>query len=358
MGPLDVGIIGTGWCGAIRASVAASSPLVRAVHLAEIVPERLGEVAASTGAATTTTDWEALVANPAIEAIMVSTTPETTHYAISKAALSVGKHLLLEKPMAITLEEADDLIGLAESGDLKFTIGYSQRFNSKQALVKRCLEDGTLGDPVSVLISRHISRTLGAKIGARTRLSPAAMEATHDIDFSLWCLEPRRAVRVYSQVAWGVRREQHGVPDTQIIVITMDDGVTVTIGAGWSLPPSYGNYSATWIEVIGTDSALMMDASHKDIVIHSMASGIQFPLSTMPGEYVGHVFAGPMERETTHFLEAVYFDRPVMVDPRLARQTMEVYLAADLSAETGKVVELPLDRDVKPASLAAPTVRI
>jgi scyllo-inositol 2-dehydrogenase (NAD+) len=49
-----------------------------------------------------------------------------------------------------------------------------------------------------------------------------------------------------------------------------------------------------------------------------------------------------MERETIHFLEAVAYDRPVMVDPRLARQTMEVYLAADLSAETGQVVELPL----------------
>jgi scyllo-inositol 2-dehydrogenase (NAD+) len=353
MKPINLGIIGTGWCGGIRARAAAASPLVAELSIAEINSERLSEVAALTGAVTATSDWESLINEPSIQAIIVSTTPETTHYPIAKEALSAGKHVLLEKPIAITLEEADDLIELAESGGLKFTIGYSQRFNSKQALVKRSIDDGTLGDPVSVLISRHISRSLGAKIGSRTALSLGAMEATHDIDFALWCLEPRLAVRVYSQVAWGVRKAAHGVPDTQIIVVTMDDGVTVTISAGWSLPPSYSNYSATWIEFIGTESALMMDASHKDIVLHSMSNGIQFPLSTMPGEYVEHVFAGPMERETIHFIEAVVYDRPVMVDPGLARQTMEVYLAADRSIETGQVVDLPLARGSAQASLAS-----
>ncbi|MPZ54096.1 MAG: hypothetical protein GEU79_15425, partial [Acidimicrobiia bacterium] len=79
---------------------------------------------------------------------------------------------------------------------------------------------------------------------------------------------------------------------------------------------------------------------------------IQFPLSTMPGEFVDHVYAGPMERETQHFLDAVAYDRPVMVDPRLARLTMEVYLAADLSAERNQVVELPLDRSELSPELA------
>jgi scyllo-inositol 2-dehydrogenase (NAD+) len=271
---------------------------------------------------------------------------------MAKAALAAGKHVLLEKPMSITLDEADELIELAESKRLKFTIGYSQRFNAKQALVKRSLNDGTLGNPVSILVSRHITRSLGTKIASRTKLSPAAMEATHDIDFSLWCLEPRKPVRVYSQIAWGARQDQ-GVPDTQTMIITMDDGVTVTIGAGWSLPPGYPNFSATWIEFIGTDGALLIDASHKDIVLNTVEKGVQFPLSTMPGEYVDHVYAGPMERETIHFLEAVYYDRPVMVEPRLARQTMEVYLAADLSAERNQVVELPLGQDESGLSLAS-----
>ncbi|HLF61546.1 MAG TPA: Gfo/Idh/MocA family oxidoreductase [Acidimicrobiia bacterium] len=348
---VKVGVIGTGWCGGIRAIAAANSALVGELHIAEINPDRLAEVEAATGAITATADWEALVANPDIQALMISATPETTHYPMARAALAAGKHVLLEKPISITLEEADDLIDLAQTKGLKFTIGYSQRFNPQQALVKRSLGNGTLGDPVSILISRHITRSLGAKIGARTKLSPAAMEATHDIDFSLWCLEPRRPVRVYSQIAWGVRKDQ-GVPDTQTMIITMNDGVTVTIGAGWSLPPGYPNFSATWIEFIGTEGALLIDASHRDIVLNTMEHGVQFPLSTMPGEYVDHVYAGPMERETTHFLEAVYYDRPVMVEPSLARQTMEVYLAADLSVERNQVVELPLDRDETGLTLA------
>ncbi|HEY6634712.1 MAG TPA: Gfo/Idh/MocA family oxidoreductase [Acidimicrobiia bacterium] len=346
MDGIEVGIIGTGWCGGIRAVASASSAMVSKLHIAEINPDRLAEVAELTNPATATTDWQELVSNPEIAAIMVSATPESTHHPLAKAALEAGKHVLLEKPIALTLEEADELIDIAETKGLKFTIGYSQRFNAKQALVKRSLKDGTLGDPVSVLVSRHISRSLGGKIGSRTKLSPAAMEATHDIDFALWCLEPRLPIRVYSQVAWGARQAEHGVPDTQIIVITMDDGVTVTIGAGWSLPPGYPNFASTWIEFVGTDGALIMDASHKDIILNTMENGVQFPLSTMPGEYVDHVYAGPMERETLHFLEAVYHDRPVMVAPRLARQTMEVYIAADLSVERNQVVELPLDREL------------
>ncbi len=352
MKQVNVGIIGTGWCGGIRAIAAANSPLVSSLHIAEINEDRLAEMKAKTNPATAVTDWETIVANPEIDAVMVSTTPETTHYPITRAALLAGKHVLLEKPIAITLDEADDLIEIAEAKALKFTVGYSQRFNVKQAFVRRSLNDGTLGDPVSVLISRHITRSLGAKIGNRTKLSPAVMEATHDIDFSLWCLAPRRPVRVYAQEAFGARQASHGVADTMMLMITMDDGVVVTIGAGWSLPPGYPNFSTTWIEFIGTEGALLMDASHKDIILNTMENGVQFPLSTMPGEYVDHVYAGPMERETLHFLEAVAYDRPVMVEPRLARLTMEVYLAADLSAERNQVVELPLARGDSDLALA------
>lgn len=341
--PIRVGIIGTGWCGGIRAITCADSALVSELQIAEINEDRLAEVKELTKPSIATTNWEKLI-DADLDAILVSATPETAHYPMTKAALEAGKHVLLEKPMAITLDEADELIEIAESRNLKFTIGYSQRFNPKQALAKRSFNDGTLGDPVSILISRHIARSLGAKIATRTRLSPAAMESTHDIDTAMWLLEPRLPVSVYSQIAWGARKETHGVPDTQYIMITMDDGVVVNIGGGWSLPPGYPNFSSTWIEVIGTEGALLMDASFRDIVVNTMRDGVHFPLSTMPGEFVDHVYAGPMERETTHFLEAVVYDRDVMVDPRLARVTMEIYLAADLSAERNEVVHLPLDR--------------
>jgi predicted dehydrogenase len=341
---IEVAVIGTGWCGGIRAVAASQSPLVSAVHIAEVRPERLAEVAAETGAGKATADYTELLANPDIDAVMISTTPETTHYPVTRAALEAGKHVLLEKPIALTLDEADELIDLAARQGLKFTIGYSQRFNPKQSLVKRSVRDGTLGHPVSALVSRHVTRRLGEKIGSRIKLSPAAMEATHDIDFALWCLEPARPVRVYAQAVERVMKPTHGVADCMSIVITMNDGVVVTIGAGWILPPGYPNFSSTWIEFIGTDGALMIDDSHRDVVLSTMRDGSVFPLSSMPGEAVDHTYAGPMERETVHFLEAVAYDRAVLVTPGQARQVMEVYLAADLSAERNEAVSLPLDR--------------
>lgn len=343
--PLSVGVIGTGWCGGIRAVACARSALVGDLHLAEVDGPRLQEMTRLTQPASTTTRWEDVVENPDVDAVLVSSTPEQLHHPMARAALDAGKHVLLEKPIALTLDEADDLIETAEVRGVKLTIGYSQRFNAKQSLVKRAIERGELGEVSSILVSRHITRSLGAKISGRTKLSPAAMEATHDLDFAFWCLEPRRPVRVYSQNAWGVRADTLGVPDTQYVVVTMDDGTVVVIGAGMSLPPGYPHQSTTWIEVLGTDGAVIVDASHRDVVLNTVEHGVHFPLSTMPGEYVDHAYAGPMERETTHFLEAVAYDRPVMVDPRAARTVMEVYLAADLSAETHEVVDLPLTPD-------------
>jgi len=67
---------------------------------------------------------------------------------------------------------------MAKRGGVKFTIGYSQRFNTKIAFARKKIVDGTLGKIVSVMVSRHLSRSLGKKIASRTKLSPAAMEST------------------------------------------------------------------------------------------------------------------------------------------------------------------------------------
>jgi scyllo-inositol 2-dehydrogenase (NAD+) len=351
MKPVNVGIIGTGWCGGIRAHACADSALVDRLHIAEIKPERLDEIASETGAATATTDYRDLLKIDDIDAIFISATPETTHFPMARDSLLAGKHVFLEKPLAITLGEADELLDLARSRNLKFTIGYSQRFNPKYAYVKKCLDEGTLGTPVSALVSRHITRNLGKKISGRIKLSPAAMEATHDIDFVLWCLAPARPVRVYAQAVEKVMKATHDAADCMWIMITMDDGTAFTIGAGWILPPGYPNYSATTIEFVGTEGALMIDDSHRDVLLNTMGGGMVLPMSTMPGESVGHVFAGPMAQETLHFVDAVARDRPVLVTPEEARQVMEVYIAADLSAERNEPVPLPLNRD--PAIAAA-----
>jgi hypothetical protein len=76
-----------------------------------------------------------------------------------------------------------------------------------------------------------------------------------------------------------------------------------------------------------------------------MKDGQQFPMSTMPGEWVDNVFAGGMAPETIHFLEACIRNTPVMVTPESARRVMETYSAADLSADRGEPVDLPLTNE-------------
>ena len=344
MKQIGVAIVGTGWCGGIRAETCAAHPLVKSLHLAEVRAERRDEIARKTKASSSVSDYRKLLETKDVEAVFISATPEDSHFPMARDFLAAGMHVFLEKPMALELAEADELIELAGRKALKFTIGYSQRFNPKFAYVRKSIRDGSIGKPVSALVSRHITRSLGKKISGRIKLSPAAMESTHDLDFLLWCLEPAKPVRVYSQVNFGVMRESTGAPiaDTQWITVTMDSGLSFVVGGGWTLPPGYPNFSTTWIEMVGTEGAILVDDSHKDVVLNTMKSGMQLPMSTMPGEFVEHTYAGPMAAETVHFLEAVAHDRPVMVTPEHARMVMEVYIAADLSAERNLPVDLPL----------------
>jgi myo-inositol 2-dehydrogenase/D-chiro-inositol 1-dehydrogenase len=339
---LECAVIGTGWCGGIRAETLARSALCAKLHICEIRPERLAEVKALTNPATATLDYQDIVRNPNIKVVYICTTPEHTHFPIARDCLRAGKHVLLEKPIAMELFEADELIQTAKRAGVKFTIGYSQRFNTKVAYAKKKITDGTLGKPVSVMVSRHLSRSLGKKIAGRTRLSPAAMESTHDLDFVFWLLEPAKPVRVYSQGAYGYMKPVNGSYDIMWSTVTMDNGVLVAVGGGWNLPPSYPNYCATWIEITGTEGSLFLDDTQRDNWLNTVQEGTRFPMSTMPGEQVDHVFAGQMGPETLHFLECVMMDRPPMVSPEGARAVMECYLAADLSAETGEPIDLPM----------------
>src|SRR5690242_10924461 len=134
---VEVGCIGVGWIGGLRAETLARSALVDRLHLCDIKPDRLAEVKAAYKPATATLDYNDIINNPNISVVFISTTPEANHYPICRDCLKGGKNVMLEKPIALELWEADELIMLAKRNNLKFTIGYSQRFNTKIAFAKK-----------------------------------------------------------------------------------------------------------------------------------------------------------------------------------------------------------------------------
>ena len=87
---INVAVIGTGWCGGIRAQTCAKNPFVQDLHIAEIKPEPLQEVADLTKPASATTDYRILLNNHSIDAVFISTTAEPTHYPIAKESLLAG----------------------------------------------------------------------------------------------------------------------------------------------------------------------------------------------------------------------------------------------------------------------------
>ncbi|HUI97637.1 MAG TPA: Gfo/Idh/MocA family oxidoreductase, partial [Xanthobacteraceae bacterium] len=87
MEALECAVIGTGWCGGIRAETLAKSALCKKLHICEIRPDRLAEVKALTSPATATLDYQDIVRNDAIRVVYICTTPEHTHYPITRDCL-------------------------------------------------------------------------------------------------------------------------------------------------------------------------------------------------------------------------------------------------------------------------------
>src|SRR4030081_2988036 len=154
---VEVAVIGTGWCGGIRAETLSRSSIVDKLHICDIRLDRLAEIKKLPDAATATLDYHDILKNDRIKVVYISTTPESSHYPIARDCLKAGKHVLLGKPIALELFEADELIEIAKRSNLKFTIGYSQRFNTRLAYAKKKITDGTLGRPVSGMVRRTSS---------------------------------------------------------------------------------------------------------------------------------------------------------------------------------------------------------
>ena len=151
MSSIRFGLIGYGLFGAHHARAIASAPGAELRAIA--VPSEASRAAAQAAhpQATIYADFHDLLARDDIDAVNV-VVPNRWHYDVGRAVLNSERHLLLEKPMALSLAECDELIALAERHELVLAIGHELRVSSLWGGVKRLIDDGVIGRPRAALV--------------------------------------------------------------------------------------------------------------------------------------------------------------------------------------------------------------
>ncbi len=154
MGTLGVGLIGTGFMGKCHALAFAAVGRVfgdvaapRLALLCDTPAERAVAMAGQFGFERATDDWQALVTDPAVDIVSI-TTPNRLHREIALAAIAAGKHVYCEKPLALTLAEAEEMAAAAERAGVRTMVGYNYIKNPAFTHAVRLVEDGTIGRPI------------------------------------------------------------------------------------------------------------------------------------------------------------------------------------------------------------------
>jgi len=153
-GQLNVGLIGTGFMGKCHALAFRAAPAVfphlpklNLATLADIDPDVARDAADTFGFASSTSDWRALVEDPAIDIVAI-TSPNFLHQAMAEAAIQAGKHVYCEKPLALDAAGAKAMTTAAEAAGVKTLVGYNYLHNPAIKLAKDILDSGEIGEIV------------------------------------------------------------------------------------------------------------------------------------------------------------------------------------------------------------------
>jgi predicted dehydrogenase len=151
MNSIGIGLIGTGYMGKCHAlawtgvhAVFGDGPKVRLEHLVEVTPELAAQRAGEFGFARSGSDWHALMADPNVAVVSI-TTPNQFHAEMAIAALEAGKHVWCEKPMATSLADAERMAGAARASGKVAVLGYNYIQNPMVRQIGTLLEAGTIG---------------------------------------------------------------------------------------------------------------------------------------------------------------------------------------------------------------------
>jgi 2-desacetyl-2-hydroxyethyl bacteriochlorophyllide A dehydrogenase len=228
--PIRLGIVGLGSIGQQHAREAARASRIDVVAVFDTNQKVSRDLGASLSA-TSYPSYEALLDRPDVDAVLLSV-PNYLHRDLALQAAARGKHVLLEKPLAITMQEASDIVSGCKRHGVALSVNFSFRHLARVRLAKRLIDDGALGDITGVQSLVYSFRERGYWLGARSasaddwRTSKAKagagfffMNLCHVIDY-LYFMTGLRASRVYCE---------HGTLGSPTEV---DDSVSITCRFG------------------------------------------------------------------------------------------------------------------------------
>src|SRR5215208_3713985 len=301
--PVAVGLIGAGWIGAFHGeTLARRLPGARLVGVADPAPGAAERLAGSLGAPKATTDPAELLADPAVEAVLIAA-PARFHTDLVEAAATAGKAVFCEKPMALTLQDAD-----------------------------RAVAAGRLGTPQ---LLRSLTRDPGIPDPSRVPPSTIFLETLiHDFDTLRYLNPGAEAVEVYAvadALAYPEFRDQ-GLQDTAVVLVRFDNGAMATAEASFKAVYGYDIRG----EVFGSAGMATAGNIRRTTMVYHGAEGVVADTWRRNID----LFHDAYTAELAAFADCVRSGATPEPGGRDARAALAIALAAIRSVETGSPVRL------------------
>ncbi|RLQ85296.1 Gfo/Idh/MocA family protein [Notoacmeibacter ruber] len=319
-----IGLIGYGEIG--RAHAAALAQITESELTAIADPSQAAIKAAESSGTKAIADYRELLADPEIEAVVIAT-PDHLHGEPAIAAAAAGKHILLEKPIAPTIEQSLKIRQAADEAGVKLMIGHTLRFFPEYQFAKERAASGDLGRLVSVFARRTNIITQSRRI--QGRISVLGFLGVHDFDVLRWVVgaEP---VRIFCENATSVT---HGydVEDETFTTIRFDNGVVACLHCGWFVPENHPSGFDFKLDITGDKGIVNLDFANAVTTLHG-TGGTKQPLLTPA-----------LVNENRAFVTALRQDASVPVSADDGMAAVAMVNAAEQSARTGKPVDLDAD---------------
>lgn len=335
------GVIGYGGWGSCHARAIDAVAGAQVAALCARSEESCARAKADFPSAIVSSDWNELVANDELDALVV-VVPSFLHFEMARAALNAGKHLLLEKPMALTTADCLSLTRLAKEKGVCLALGHELRLSSLWGKMKALIDEGYIGDPKYALVELSRRPYRPGADGWRYDINRVGdwilEEPIHFFDFARWCLEGSgNPERVYA-VANSRQPDHPELQDNFSATVHFEGGpyaiITQTLAAfeHHQTAKVTGTKGALWASWSGA-----MDRTRHPTFSLRGSQGEEaesFAIERTPGE----IFE--LEEQVSTMVSAIRTGSPVHANGLDGAWSVEMCLAASRSIESGQVEAL------------------